>query len=291
MRAQVYEALSLFGQARQDLAKADKFGYKQHRIIDLRAKIDLKTGRDLNLVLGQWQKMSKERANLATLRALANVHAALGNFKHADRLFSNAIQSYQGQSPFPIIQTLYEWGWMWEVLADRPKRSKIFYELALQRFPKYMAPRLRLARLALSVNDLGEIKTHLTGVHSSSNDPELLILRAQILTKEGKKRAAARLQKRALNRFKDLLRKHPQAYAKRATIFLMEHPEYQQRALRLAKQMLTYRSDAETFAIAIQAATIADRPNDACTFGKNAMQKVPAIPLLKKAIKSIGVSC
>ncbi|MEM1035105.1 MAG: tetratricopeptide repeat protein, partial [Myxococcota bacterium] len=233
---------------------------------DLRLTIQLARGEALDEVVDARRRAVDAAPSFRSHASLAAALAAVGQFEEADASYVAALEAYPDVSPLPFAWTAFQRGVMWAEMADEAERGCALYSEGVARLPSYVVATTHLSELE-SEGTLDAAIARMRGVVDETSDPEapgflgeLLLIRNPDDAEAPDRIAAARA------RYDELLASYPLAFADHGAEFFMGPGADPERALELAVRNLDNRENDRAYAIAIEAALAANRPEMACTF-------------------------
>lgn len=281
-RASARATLHRFAEATADLEEAEKRGLDPSRTRALRASI-LQAQGDLD---GAWALRKADSAASRNVRTLGAEAALLGEMRRHDEAharFVEAAASFRDVSPLPIAWLFVQEGAMWE-RAGELGRATAYYAAAHERLPAYAHAAVHLA--ALERGD--RAVALLTPVAAASDDPEIEVALAQRLREASNDLEADRRLGHARERFEELLRAHPSAFAEHAAAFFLDDGHDAKRAFALAKQNLAVRKSDHAYELAALAALAAGEHAEGCALAAQGAAR----PYASKTLRDISkTSC
>jgi tetratricopeptide (TPR) repeat protein len=268
MRAAARQSLHLFRGALSDLTRASELGADKDGVDAARAGILQALGR-YDEALAIRRRLYDKRATTATIGALAQLSADLGQTARAETLFAAAQDAFDDVSPFPLAWLYFQNGLV-EERAGRPSSARELYEAAHERLPVYAPASAHLAAAVARAGDRARAISLLEPVVASSDDPEYWGQLAGLLREAGDGARADELVQKAKRRYEALLQKHAAAFADHAARFYLGVGADPKRAAALAAQNLAARPTREAYALAIDAALAAKDVAAACRFAGDA---------------------
>lgn len=274
LMAQVHTTLHRFRDAMNDLKRAEKLGATGMPLDTARATLLQGMGR-LAEARPLVEKWAAERPRADTVGALAALEVEEGHFEEAERRFVDAQQKIDNVSPYPLVWLWLQRGLMWQKRGSLT-RARALFEAAHERLP---ADAVVLSHLAAVEASMGERKRSIERLRplvASSDDPEYAGQLAELLKTEGAAEADT-LRVRAGQRYDELLKQHPAAFAEHAARFWLGPGEDPKRALPLARANLEQRKTNDAYTVALQAALAAGEPAPSCRLAELAVSP-PMIP-------------
>jgi tetratricopeptide (TPR) repeat protein len=209
------------------------------------------------------ERENAARPDLATRTALAVLRAELGEPAAAERLFVEAQDSYRGVSPFPLAFLYLQQGLVAE-RAGHIAQARDLFAAALDRVPGFAAAASHLAGALAATGKGRQAKAVLDAISKTSDDPELVGQMAVLLRDDRRKDEAQSLFAQAAAQYETLLGKLPEAFADHAARFYLLWGGHAAHALELARANLALRPTGDAYALVIDAAIAAGKPDDAC---------------------------
>ena len=259
--AQVSSMEHRFADALGHLSVAKAAGAPRQATGRLELAIDQACGRNLDTVLEARRRAAEESRKLEDLVPLGALLADLGETEEADQIYLRALGSYIDVSPFALAWVCFQLGMLWgETAADPdPERAAFWYRRALGYLPAHAKARIHLAEILAGERSFAEAEALLAAIHDTG-DPEVHWRLAEVSAASGDPREAERQLKRAGAIYRELLEKHPLAYADHGAEFYLAGGNDPVRALELARLNLDNRPTPRAFALAIEAANaVGDR--------------------------------
>lgn len=268
-RAAVRSVFHDFAGALADLDQSEKLGAEPASNLDRRASILHAMGRieEARAVLA---KAGKSERDILSLGTEAMLRGERGELDQAEALFIEAQRHLRDVSPFPLAWLYLQEGLMWES-AGRSGRARELYAAAVDRVPRYAAAISHLAAMEAASGDRDRAVQLLRGLSGSSDDPEILGQLAALLKEAGQAVDAEVLRKQSADRYTDLLKKYPAAFAAHAARFYLGIGAEAQSAVRWAEQNLKNTPTAEARGLAIEANLAARGTARACVLAEPLM--------------------
>jgi tetratricopeptide (TPR) repeat protein len=216
-RARARATFHRFADALADLDIAERLGADQETLDGERATIFQALGR-ADEALALRRKAVGERADFATLSALAVLQAGRGETAEADLLFALGRRRYQSVAPFPLAALDFQRGVMW---MERGKLdiARIWFEAACTRVPAYVPALGHLAEVEAAQGQHDAAISRLRPLAAGSDDPEYAGLLAGMLGKTGATDEARAWHDHAAARYDELVTRHAAAFADHAAEF------------------------------------------------------------------------
>lgn len=290
-RAAVRSVFHDFAGALADLDQSEKLGADPASNRERRSSILRAMGRadEAGALLA---KASKPERDILSLGTEAGLLGERGELDQAEALFIEAQRHLRDVSPFPLAWIYVQEGLMWES-AGRSGRARELYAAALERVPGYVAASTHLAAMEAGSGNRDRAVQLLRELSSSSDDPEIPGQLAALLKEAGQAVDAEVLRKQAADRYADLLKKYPAAFASHAARFYLGIGAEAQSAVRWAEQNLKNSPTAEARGLAIEANLAARGTARACVLAEPLMTPRADIPprirvVAARALSSCG---
>ena len=242
VHAGVASMLHRFTDARDHLARAASMGGPREEIERHSLTIDQACGAELDTVLARRRRIATASGRLEDLVPLGAVLADLESFAEADAVYRQALDSYDGISPFPLTWVCFQLGVLWGELVPvpDPNLAALWYRRAISYLPGYVKARVHLAEIYATQHHTGDAETLLRPV-LSSGDPEVRWRLADVLSAEGRFEEAETQLDAARLGFEELLVRHLLAFADHAAEFYAGSGNNCRRALELARANVANR--------------------------------------------------
>jgi len=236
VQAQLASMVHRFAEARQRLAESARLGAPSAEIHRLTLNIDQADWSNLDSVLDQRREIAAKSGRLDDLVALGALLADLRDFTEADSFYRQALENYQGVSPFPVARVCFQLGVLWGELVPEPQRllAERWYRRAVDCLPSYTKACVHLAEIyALSgrTSDAEAVLSSAIG----SGDPEVRWRLADVMASRGRSADAEAHMQAARRGFDALLGRHLLAFADHAAEFYAGSGKDRRRALELAR--------------------------------------------------------
>jgi tetratricopeptide (TPR) repeat protein len=220
--------------------------------------IDQACGRNLDTVLVNRRRAAEKSGALEDLVPLGALLADLGETEAADRTYLQGLGSYRDVSPFALAWVCFQIGVLWgETAADRDrKRAARWYRCALGYLPQYARARIHFAEILAEDGRLAEAEALLAAI-LDTGDPEVHWRLAEVCLAMPDPHEAERHLERAGAIYRELLEKHPLAYADHGAEFYLAGGNDPVRAFELARLNLDNRPTLRAFELAAKAADAA----------------------------------
>lgn len=202
-----------------------------------------------------------QRADFASLAALASLYADRGDVGTAEQFFHESRAQYRGVSPFPVAQLDFARAVMWLAHSEL-LRARGWLDAVHRRLPHYAPARGHLAEVEAELGETDAAVALLRPLADTSDDPDYTAQLARILSDAGQVAEAREWRTRAEVRYEELISRHPEAFADHAAEFWLQVGADPHRALRLAGKNLEVRPTAraqELFSRATRAVETAQR--------------------------------
>ena len=236
VNAEVAAALHRFEEAQVHLGRARLLGAPRQDLKRHSLTIDQACGVRLDVVEAERRRIAAASGRLEDLVPLGSVLADLDRFAEADAVYRDALDSYDGMSPFLPAWACFQLGMLWGELVPVPDlaRGQQWYWRAIEYLSGYVKARVHLAETLTATGQYADAERILEPT-LSSNDPEVrwrlaeVMLAGQRFAEAGKQLDAARF------RFDELLRRHELAFADHGAEFYATRGNDRRRALELAR--------------------------------------------------------
>ncbi len=136
-----------------------------------------------------------------------------GRSREAERLFTAARRHYRGVSPFPVAELEFRRGLMWLGERDLPA-ARAWFDAAVRRVPAYAPALGHLAEVDAALGAAEAAIDRLRPLAVSSDDPEYAATLAGVLGDAGRPLEAEHWRISAAARYDELVRRHPEAFAR-----------------------------------------------------------------------------
>ena len=242
VKAEVASTVHRFDDARGHLTRAARLGGPRETIERHSLTIDQACGVELDAVLAARRRLASASDRLEDLVPLGAVLADLERFDEAGAVYQQALDSYDGISPFPLAWVCFQLGMLWGELVPvpDPDRAALWYQRAIAYLPGYVKARVHLAEIYASQGQTGEAEELLLPARSSP-DPEVRWRLADVLRAQGKLDEAETQLDAARRGFDELLGRHLLAFADHAAEFYAGSGNDCRRALELARANVANR--------------------------------------------------
>jgi tetratricopeptide (TPR) repeat protein len=267
LRASFLSSVHRFEDAEAALARAAELG--DVSATSKATTYDLARGRDLEHVLELRTDALEKSKSFVTLTEIAAAEAVLGRFEKAEAHYVEALGVYRDVSPLPIAWVYFQRGVMWGEMANQPAAARILYEEAVRILPEYVAANVHLAEREHADGDVETALARLERIAPGTTDPEPESRLSQYLSELQPERADE-LRREADEGYTALVREHPQAFLDHASEFYANAGGDPERALELALENLTSRTNARAYIVALQAAVAANEAARWCELAAEA---------------------
>ncbi len=249
-----------FAEAKKYLERIADCGELAEAANRLSLSIDHACGTDLEAVLAARQSMAAKSKRLEDLVPLAALHADLGRFDEADRIYQQALREYRHTSPFAVAWVCFQLGVLWGELVPEAQssRAEYWYQKAIEYLPCYVKARVHLAEIYLGCGREKEAEALLLAAILSV-DPEVHWRLADVLAKMGRFAEAEVQMETSRSGFEALLEKHLLAFADHGAEFYSDSGNDASRAFELASINLANRPTLRAIELARKTATGAGR--------------------------------
>src|SRR6185436_3634476 len=293
-RASVRATFHRFDAALADISQAQRLGAGKDRIDAARAPIAQARGR-YDEALAVHKRAASATPGILTLGALASVYAEKGETEEADRLFDQAVRSYQDVSPFPVAWVWFQQAHMW-MDEGKYERARELLAAAHQRLPGYAPAQGHLGEVEAMLGNRAAALGHLRPLAPHADDPYYAAQLARILaggTSPGapERAEAAHWREVAAKRYEELLAKHPEAFADHAADFYLAAGDDPQRALALARKNLALRVTPRSVRLALLAALVAADNAAACDYADRALAFGHVAPAARVLVDHAHAAC
>ena len=210
------------------------------------------------LALGRWPEveaiLAKADGKVPGLDVVqAGLLAEQGKLDEADVIFRRAAKTLRTTSPHGLASILFQHGVVLEQ-GGRPAQAKARYQLALARLPGFVPGIVHLAGIAIAEKDAARAEALTAAVGTSSDDPEVLAVRAEALRALGRATDAAPLIDQARARIEAAVAAQPEATAAHAARFYAGIGEDPAKALAHARRAWTSTRAPEAAALVLRIA-------------------------------------
>ncbi len=238
-RAQALSALHRFPSALADLDAAQRLGADADTVDGTRAAVFQATGK-YDDALAIRRRQSTARPDITTIGAEAALLAEMGRSEEASARFRDAVASYRDVSPFPVAWNEFREGLMWMRL-ERFEKARPLLEAAYARLPAYSAAAGHLGEVLAELGETDRAIELLRAAAEASGDPDPAGQLARILEESGRGDEAGPWREKAAGGFKDLVARHPEAFADHAAEFWLGGGNDPDLALELARRNAAVR--------------------------------------------------
>ncbi len=256
IHAQVASTAHRFAEAQRHLERIADCVELAEAAYRLSLSIDHACGTNLQAVLAARQSMAAKSKRLEDLVPLAALHADLGRFDEADRIYQQALREHRDTSPFAVAWACFQLGVLWGELVSEAQssRAEYWYQKAIEYLPSYVKPRVHLAEIYLGSGREKEAEALLlAAIHSG--DPEVNWRLADVFDKMERFAEAEVQIQTSRSGFEALLEKHPLAFADHGAEFYSGSGNDARRAFELASINLANRPTRRAVELARKTAT------------------------------------
>jgi tetratricopeptide (TPR) repeat protein len=257
-QARVHAALHEFDEARADIAHALATDGNTLESTLLGATIDDAVGQ-LDTAWSAVESVAAQRPDITSLGEKAILAGESGDVDRGLDFFAQARRSYRDVSPMPVAFLELQEGLLWERQGNIA-RARERFETAHRRLPGYVAAVSHLAGVSEDMNEA----IALLEPFAESEDPEPAWHLAQLLVLRGEGRRARTLVEMAEVRYRELLARHPRAFADHAARFWLGPGDRPPEALTWARRAAEWRPTASSCALWVDAALSSGAPSEAC---------------------------
>ncbi len=275
-------ALHRFADALQDVEEARRRGAEPDALEALAASALLAQGRT-DEALALRRHVVQRWASTSNLSALAVAEVAAGDLPQANAHLDAAVRAYHDVAPFPLAFIDFQRGLIAEE-AGALERASARYQAVLRRLPGHVQAAAHLAALELARGRADGAARVLSPLESS-DEPEVMALRADVLERQAHPEEAEVLRGRVDARYRSLVAHHPEAFADHAARFLLTRDVPQ--ALALARRNLAVRATPAAYDLALSAARAAANAPLRCQLAQQA-QALPHPTARLQALVSDG---
>jgi len=263
-RARTRAALHRFSDALHDIEAAEAEEADRGQTVPLRASILIATGNAAK-VRPSLEAEVKVHPGLASRTMLAAAYAMLGRLREADQLYAAALADLHTTLPFPYAWICFARGLMWAEQGQDLTRAEGFYRQALRYLPEFAAANINLAEIEAARGETQSAIGRLTGVLKATDEPEAYALLGSLHLRIGLPEQGRQEIDHARQRFDLLLMHAPLAFADHAAEFYLGQGHDAERAWELALQNLHNRETDRSVALAVKAALVSGRREEAGT--------------------------
>jgi tetratricopeptide (TPR) repeat protein len=256
LTAEVLSVAHRFADARRYLEDAQADGTLAPEIKRLSMVIDQACGDNHAALLEQRRADAMTGKRPQDMVALGALLTDLGAFQEADRIYAEALRSFQDVSPFPIAWIWFQRGMLWGELMTAPKKDEAVraYCNAIVLVPGFVRARVHLAEILISRGRSVAAEELLKPLMPSS-DPEVYWRLSDSLASRGQSAEAAKHMEMARGLFNLLLARHPLAFADHGAEFFGSSGADLHRALALACMNVENRPTMRAFQQALNVAS------------------------------------
>lgn len=238
-RARARGRFHCFTNALADLDEAQRLGMDSTLVNAERASVLQAIGR-YEPAFAIYSEAAKDRADFASIGALATLHAERGEIDAAEQLFDRSRDRYRGVLPFPLAQLDFRQGLMWMEQGELD-RALLWFKAAVRRLPAYAPAQGHMAEVEAALGEPEAAIARLLPLTTSSDDPDYAASLASILSASGRGEEAAEWRSKTAGRYDELMTRHPEAFADHAAEFWLDAGADPRRALQYAKINLDVR--------------------------------------------------
>lgn len=262
-RASTESTFHRFDAALADLDEARKQGEKAENLAGARGSIYAAQGRydDAMALVTTTEDLMRPM----DLARKAFLFGDMGNEAEAERLLARAREKYVDVSPFPQAWMDAQEAKMFE-REGKIAEARAHYARALSLLPQYATAAAHLAALSTPAEAIAMLEP----LTKSSDDPEIEVQLSDALRRAGRADDAKDHLNKAIARYDELLKAHPEAFADHAAAMWLGPGKDPSRALPLAKANAKNRSTAEAYDLWLSAALAARDDAEACAAGRGA---------------------
>jgi hypothetical protein len=256
VHAKVASTAHRFAEAKKYLERIVDCGKFAEAAYRLSLSIDHACGSDLETVLAARHSMVAKSKRLEDLVPLAALHADLGRFDAAGRIYQQALREYRDTSPFAVAWVCFQLGVLWGELVPEAQssRAEYWYQKAIEYLPCYVKARVHLAEICLGSGRETEAEALLLAA-IPSGDPEVNWRLADAFDKMGRFAEAEVQMQTSRSGFEALLEKHLLAFADHGAEFYSGSGNDARRAFELASINLANRPTPRAVELARKTAT------------------------------------
>jgi tetratricopeptide (TPR) repeat protein len=222
VRARTRALFHRFEPALDDLDRAARNGVDAPALDEVRAGIFETAGR-LDEALRLREETARRLPTLASLGALAVVHARRRDYTRAERLYQQSRAQPHDGSPIPLARLDLARGRSWFAQGEL-RRAQGWFAAALQRLPAYAPAAGWLAETDAQMGDVEAAIARLRPLAELSDHPTFAVRLAHVLGTAGLVDEAAHWRDRAARRYRELAAAHAEAFAYRAAVFERSSP-------------------------------------------------------------------
>jgi len=288
VRASFLSSVHRFEDAEAEIERAVELGDESAAI--KATTYDLARGRDLEHVLALRTSALEEATSFVALTDVAAAEAALGRFDQAEAHYVEALRLYRDVSPLPVAWVYFQRGMMWGEMANEPATARFLYEEAVRILPDYVAANVHLAEREHADGETAAAIARLERIAARTSDPEPKSRLSQYLTDQDAARAEA-LRRDADEGYSALLRDHFQAFLDHASEFYANAGGDADRALELALENLSLRTNGRAYLVALQAAEAANEPERWCEIASDAASQASTNRNLEELLDAPAFQC
>jgi tetratricopeptide (TPR) repeat protein len=188
---------------------------------------------------------AERRPDVTTLGALAVLQGEQGLLIEAERLFTEAGRRYRSVSPFPIADLDFRRGLMWR-RRSRLRAARAFFDAAARRLPAHAPAQGKLAEIDAALGHHESAIERLRPLTTTSDDPFYPAALAGVLRSADQLPEAEHWRAAAAARYRELVTRHPEAYAHHAADFWLGVGDDRSEGLRLREMDRAHRAPVVT---------------------------------------------
>jgi tetratricopeptide (TPR) repeat protein len=245
-RARTRSGFHRFNDALTDLDHAERLSLTAPPSLDPetanreRAAIFQAVGR-YDEALALREEAVQRRASFDNFAALVGLHAERGEIDAAERRYAESRSQYRGVSPFPLALLDFQMGRMW-MDEGRLEDARRLFDTARRRVPAYAQAQGHLAEVEAELGEIDSAVASLRSLAESSDDPDYAAQLARILGDEGRDAESTHWRSLAVERYDELLAKHPEAFSDHAAEFWLAAGADTEKALKWAQTNVEVRN-------------------------------------------------
>lgn len=243
-RARTQATLHRFAQALADLDVAGRWGADTAARKAERAAILQAVGCYAEALVLRRTAVERRR-DFTSVGALAVLQADRGQVAEAERLFTEARHRYRSVSPFPIADLDFRRGQMWQGRGHL-RAARLWFDTVVRRVPAHAPALGHLAEVDAALGNPGSAIGRVRPLTVTSDDPEYAATLAGVLRSAGRLREAEQWRVIAAARYRELLARHPEAFAHHAAGFWLTVGGDRSKGLRLLELDRASRSATRT---------------------------------------------
>jgi len=278
-RASMRAALHRFDDAWKDLDEAERLGAKPSQTRSKRASILAARGR-VDEALKLAQEVRQAHPTIQSIGFEAALLADLDRQTEAMTAFREAFDANGDSSPFSVVTLFFHQGQYWERIGNKDL-AIAYYQAALERLPGHAHSAAHLARLVAP----NEAEALLKPLFVTSDDPELHFVLAMKFQARGDAAGAKVHLDAAAQRYDELMRRHPAAFADHAAQFWLDAGGDPKKAFDLAKVNLQSRKTPKAYELAVIAALAGHDRKAACAVGTEGLAEPHISSMFREIVK------